>query len=537
MLACALGVFLRWLRALEPAPFADSYHHWLVSARLVEVGGLGELFTKADGAWPPVYSLFGSLLLWLFGTGSIAPLNWGSILCSVLTTYLVARLAEPTNEETPEQRQALQYAPVVAAFLYALCPLDILTSSAPAMEPLAVLLLVLHWWLLDVRAESRGWQLIAGLCLALSCLTRYEAWGFLAFSVFSWRSLGLKRVLLRYGPAMLFCGLWLILASLGALAEKLSPEAARHTGAEYTLGALFGRFAVILQTLLLATSVLLPAGLAGLRSTSRLSGAARLFAGFLLVALLGGVVSGAIAGSHRYLALGLPVYAVSAARFWLSPTRRGIWLAALLPAVSFLIALFGYVGVTRLQLELGSFWFYLQPMPLLCLLGAVLCAVFLRWLRGNAKLAVVLLSISLAVSYLPLLSSSEIGRFVTPFRLAGEFLREEKAGVVLVDNPVVAYFSQRPPQDLIMANRARSLEGFFEKGLLQKMEAQEASAEEVKAALQQKGVTHIITEEVPYLFTRKSLLPSLSSEDILPVYWTRAIIFREVAVFRLTQAP
>jgi hypothetical protein len=533
LFAVILGVFFRWFRALEPAPFADSYHHWLVAARLVDVGGASHLFTHPDGAWPPLYSLFGAGLLWLFGTTTMAPLVWGSIACSALTIWLVAKLAAPREGDPYVYRSA----PIIAAFLYALCSLDILTSSTPAMEPLAVLLVTLHWYICS-RDEDKGasalLQMFAGLCLAAACLTRYEAWGVLAFSVFSWRHMGLRRVLRYFGPAALVCGLWLLGASVAALQDKLSPEAARHTGELYTLGALYGRFAVIVQTLFLATSPLLPAALMGLRRGSRLSAATRAFAAFLLAALVLGVISGGIAGSHRYISLALPVFAVSAARFWVLPSSRGaLGVAGLLVSV-FGVALAGYYVTQRYQADLGSFWFYLQPLPLLCLfLSALVAALSWWWLHQNASIAAVFIALALALSYLPIFAASELGRFVKPFQYAGMVLQQEQAQVLIIDNPIVGYFSGRPPKDLWMANRRKALEEHLPPGLLDQLEAHIANPSQVKAALVERGVTHIISEEVPYLFTRAALLKGLSYEEITAIYWTRAFILREVAVFRL----
>jgi hypothetical protein len=533
LFAIALGVLFRWFRAQEPAPFADSYHHWLVAARLVDVGGAAQLFTHPDGAWPPLYSLFGAGLLWLFGTTTMTPLVWGSIACSALTTWLVAKLAAPREGEPYAYRSA----PIIAAFLYALCPLDILTSSTPAMEPLAVLLVTLHWyiWSRDEGGEaSRALQLFAGLCLAAACLTRYEAWGVLAFSVLLWRKMGLRRAFLYFGPAALVCGLWLLGASLAALQAKLSPEAARHISELYTIGALYGRLAVLLQTLFLATSPLLPAALIGLRRESRLSSAARAFALFLLAALVLGVISGAIAGSHRYLSLALPVFAVSAARFWVLPSPRGaIGAAALLVSV-FGVALLGYLVTQRYQTDLGNFWFYLQPLPLLCLfLSALVAAISWRSLHQNASIAAVFIALALALSYLPVFAASELGRFVKPFQYAGMVLQQEQAGVLIIDNPIVGYFSGRPPKDLWMANRRKALEEHLPAELLDQLEAHTANPTQVKQALLDRGVTHIVSEEVPYLFTRAALLEGLSDENVTALYWTRAFIFREVAVFRL----
>jgi hypothetical protein len=573
LFAIFIGALLRLFRALEPAPFADSYHHWLVAARLVDVGGVSQLFTQPDGAWPPLYSIFAALILSIFGTSSMAPLVWGSVLCFALTTWMIAKLAAPLPDEPDEY----QSAPIVAAFLYALCPLDILISSTPAMEPLAVLLVVSHWYFLgfshpsssgkartspapsearpgdpsgsdsqmDPVVEPRGdgggfplatgyWLLATSACLALACLTRYEAWGVVAFSIFSWRRLGWKRAAVVFGPAIVVCAWWLIAASLGALEQKLSPEAARHVGEEYSLGALYGRFAVLSQTLFLATSPFLPMALVGLRGPSRFHWSVRFFAVFLVLALFGGVISGAIAGSHRYIALALPVLAVSAARFWSRPSMRGALLSAGMLLLVFWVALAGYLISKQYQANLGTFWFYLQPLPLLMLfLSALSVALCAKWLRSYGGLIAVFLSLALSIVYLPIFSANELGRFIKPFQYAGQMLHEEEAGVVLIDNPVVGYFSQRPPKDLWMSNRRKELEGKFSKELLDQIEAQSAKPSEVRDALRAAGVTHMITEEVPYLFTRKYLLESLTSDEMTAVYWTRAFILREVAVFRL----
>lgn len=529
-MACVAGLLLRLWRAQELPPFADSYHHWLVAARLAEEGGASRLFTQPDGAWPPLYSLVAGALLWLFGTRPIALLSWASIACAGLTTWLVGSLGRPTDEERRADPR-LSYAGPLAAALYALCPLDILTASTPAMEPLAVLLLCAHLWLRRGEGAGRAW--LAGLCLAAACLTRYEAWGFVGIGlVAAWRARTPRRLAL-FGPALLVCGLWAAAAGFGALSEKLAPEAARHTGELSSWGAVAGRALVLVQTLLLAAAPLLPAGVLGMRAArAGLAPGARAFALVLLGALLAAVVSGVIAGSHRYLALALPLFAVGAAQSWLTASRRQAWWLALLP-----LGLLGMAAAARyaqrdLDWDLGLFWFFWQPLPLLCL--AATCAGALLIPRGHGGIAALATSASVAVAYLPLLSAQEIGRFVVPFRDAGIALREEAPkGLVVFDNPVPAYFSGLPVSRIVMANRAQEASQWLGRDTAREIAAHARDPEEVYMVLRAHGVSHLVSEEVPYLFTRAKLIPGLPGGALLPVYWTRAVIQREIAIFRI----
>jgi hypothetical protein len=445
-------------------------------------------------------------------------------------------LARPSEEEA-EKKPALRYAPPLAAALYALCPLDVLTASTPAMEPLAVLLLVLHAALSQTETSTRR-SLAAGLCLALACLTRYEAWGYLVCALLAlwffaprpaW-----KTIALRYGPALVVCALWAVAAGFAALGEKLSPEAARHTGEMASLGAMAGRGLVLVQTLLLAAPVLLPAGVAGFLSRQRLPAGSRLFALFLLGALLAGVTLGKIAGSHRYLALGLPWLAISAARLWLGASRGQAWLAAGLPVLGFGLAGLAEWGRLSLGWDLGLFWFYDQTWPLLCLAGAVVLVGLSVSRPRVAGLCGAALAGLAMLAYWPKLSAYEIGKFVLPFRDVGAYLRlEETPGRVVFDNPVPAYFSGLPVSQIEMANRPREAAHWLGEDLTAKIAAGESSPEEVREALRKLGVSHIVTEEVPYLFTRASLLSALPAGSLSPAFWTRAIVFREIAVFRV----
>ena len=228
------------------------------------------------------------------------------------------------------------------------------------------------------------------------------------------------------------------------------------------------------------------------------------------------------------------MFAVSAARFWVLPSPKGsVGVAVLLVSV-FWVALIGYYITQKYQADLGTFWFYLQPLPLLCLfLSALLAALSWRWLHQSASLGAVFIAFALALSYLPIFAANELGRFVKPFQYAGMVLQQEQAGVLIIDNPIVGYFSGRPPKDLWMANRRKAIEEHLPASLLDQLETHIANPTQVKQALAARGVTHIISEEVPYLFTRAALLEGLSFEEITAIYWTRAFIFREVAVFRL----
>jgi cellulose synthase/poly-beta-1,6-N-acetylglucosamine synthase-like glycosyltransferase len=286
--ALLLFFALRLYRASHIDPFEDSYHHWLISAGLL-LGRYSDPFYGMEGAWLPGYHLFSALLLKAFGWHNLAVLKGANILLSAGTLLLVYRLAG-------------RYGPH-AAFLFALNPIDILTSSMATAEPLMTFLSVLGF-----SALKRGKEGLSGLSFFLASTVRYEAWLLWAFSGLAYRRLRLL------APAIAVALLWLA-GPGGSTLTYLASRTLEERVYETTLGIIpedaLGR--TLTFSLYTLSSGVPLFGLAFL-DLARRRRAWRGFPLLYLFLLLGVVGLGLATGSHRYLHITLPFLCLAAAR-------------------------------------------------------------------------------------------------------------------------------------------------------------------------------------------------------------------------------
>ena len=322
-----------------PDGFEDSYHHWLIAARLAETGSLRDPLFGMEDTWLPGYQLLAAGLLKLFGVWQLGVLKGASALLALATLAMVNALA-------PSRRAGR-----LAVLLCALNPIFWMTATSTVAEPLLTALLMGA-----TAAAVAGRLRSAALLALLACLTGTKAWLWVIALVAVYL---LERALAARRPSTRPAVRWALpaLAALALLQLAFGPathsvaRAAVEVASATDRGSLAagpgGRgfeFAGWFLAATLPLAVLAPLGFAAeLRSEAgrRRLRFLHLPATVYLGAVLFLVWAGVYTGSHRYYYPALPALALLAGA---AIERRPAPVAVLTAAAAALIAV-AYVPV------------------------------------------------------------------------------------------------------------------------------------------------------------------------------------------------
>ncbi len=304
----ALAVALRLERGFRHPDFLeDGYHHWWISAKLLERGVYVDPFAeKVLGMWLPGYHVLSAGVLGVFGTFDVPAMRVVNVLVSGGTLLVVHRLAE---RERPGSGW-------FAAGLFAIYPFAIIVAPIPIPMTVATFLVTAGAYLVTSHEGPARWWVGGGL-LALAGLFRYEAW-VIAAALGVW-------VLVRRGrsavapfavPAAVFLAWGVVVTALqeGWFLDAVFGQAQRELARSVETGFIPSG---ILARLWLYAKIYLPAtlptlGLAGIavaRDPVRWHVAAAASMGAAVIAL---VVGGVGWGSVRYLQPMVPLACVLA---------------------------------------------------------------------------------------------------------------------------------------------------------------------------------------------------------------------------------
>ena len=316
---------LALLAAQMPEPFEDGYGHWLIAANLASTGQLKDPIFGMQDTWLPGYQLLAAAVLKVFGLWSLGALKALGAALGLATLALVYAMA-------PNGRQGR-----LAVALLALNPVFLFTSGSAVVEPLMTALLTAA-----ALAATRGRMKLAATLAALACVTATKAWIWIgAVVIFAiaeqgiqrlplpFRDRGVARQHLRKQPAFLWAvpaiALLVLMqmgfAPAGNSLARGSAEVMSATARGSIAGDPLGRLMEVAGTFGLAALPLFSLGLVGLVAVVRRGKPAQramlkfvhLPALVYLAAVAGLVTFGAYTGSHRYLYPALPSLALLAA--------------------------------------------------------------------------------------------------------------------------------------------------------------------------------------------------------------------------------
>lgn len=190
-----------WDQFLDP--FEDGYHNWWIASVLVQTGQYADPYSlMTQGNWLPGYHLVVAGMISALGSHIMPILKLTNIAFSLGTSAVVYSLARPRG----------RHVAVLAAFLFALNPTDIVISSFATPEALALLATFAGVLVLE-RKSVRGIRslALASILFLIAATMRYEVWGFLAiYLLWKWRTKELSARALGFvaGPAVLFVAAW-----------------------------------------------------------------------------------------------------------------------------------------------------------------------------------------------------------------------------------------------------------------------------------------------------------------------------------------
>ncbi|HEY8953978.1 MAG TPA: glycosyltransferase [Candidatus Dormibacteraeota bacterium] len=322
MAACGM---LLLVAAQMPEPFEDGYGHWLIAANLASTGQLKDPIFGMQDTWLPGYHVLAAAVLKLFGLWSLGALKALGAALGLATLALVYALA-------PNGRQGR-----LAVALLALNPVFLFTSGSAVVEPLMTTLLTA-----GALAAVRGRMKLAATLAALACVTATKAWIWVgAAIVYTIVEQGVKRFPVRSKvmeagrqlPRRQAAFVWALPAIALLVVMQLGFSPASHSLARGSVevlsatargsiaGDAMGRLTELAGTFGLAALPLFVLGAVGLVAVIRRRGPQdRASLAFLhvpalvyLAAVVGLVTFGAYTGSHRYLYPALPSLALLAA--------------------------------------------------------------------------------------------------------------------------------------------------------------------------------------------------------------------------------
>lgn len=223
---------LLWAQYLDP--FEDGYQNWWIARYLVETGTYWDPFSSmTQGNWLPGYHVFLAGLSLVVGNHAMPVFKLVNILLALATTGVVYLLARPGGQPVA----------LVAAFLFALNPADIVITTFATPEALTLLSVFAGVLVLERRPWTHGASLVVASALFLLGVTlRYEAWLFLLiYLAWSWRGrrLSLGAVLAVSLPAAMFLGGWLLWTSqFGFLPQTIIGQTSADVRYKESIGAL-----------------------------------------------------------------------------------------------------------------------------------------------------------------------------------------------------------------------------------------------------------------------------------------------------------
>ena len=390
------GVLLL-LAAQMPEPFEDGYGHWLIAANLASTGQLKDPIFGMQDTWLPGYHVLAGAVLKLFGLWSFGALKMLGAAMGLATLAAVYALA-------PNGRQAR-----LAVALLALNPVFLFTSGSAVVEPLMTALLTT-----GALAAVRGRMKLAATLAALACATATKAW------------------------------IWVGAVVVYMVAEpivKRFPLRSKVTVAGWQLPRRQAAFAWAVPAI--ALLVLMQLGFSP-ASHSLARGSVE-----VLSATARGSIAGDAVGRLTELAgtfglAALPLFALGAVGVITTLRRRGPQDRASLaflhvPALVYLAAI---VGLVTFGAYTGSHRYLYPALPSLALLAAAALERHATALRVAAVSACGLL----AVGFMPVFASfaADNAGLVAAGKAASGI-----PGVLVTDSPVAAFYSGKPPSELI----------------------------------------------------------------------------------------
>ena len=390
------GVLLL-LAAQMPEPFEDGYGHWLIAANLASTGHLADPIFGMQDTWLPGYHVLAAAMLKLFGLWSLGALKMLGAAMGLATLAAVYALA-------PNGRQGR-----LAVALLALNPVFLFTSGSAVVEPLMTALLTAA----GLAAMRRRMKLAAALA-ALACVTATKAW------------------------------IWVGAAVVYAVAEQAikrfrERSKVKEAGRQFPLRQAAFAWAVPAVGLL----VLMQLGFSP-ASHSLTRGSVEVLSATARGSIAGDALGRLTELARTYGLAALPLFALGTFGLITMLRRRGpherASLAFLhLPALVYLAAV---VGLVTFGAYTGSHRYLYPALPSLALLAAAALDRHATALRLVAVTACGLL----AVAFIPVFTSFAIDN--SGLEAAGK-AAGGIPGVLVTDSPVAAFYSGKPPSELI----------------------------------------------------------------------------------------
>ena len=396
----ALCGFLLLLAAQMPEPFEDGYGHWLTAANLAATGQLHDPLFGMQDTWLPGYHVLAAAILRVFGFWQMSALKVLGAVLGLATLVCVYALA-------PTGRQGR-----LAVALLALNPVFLFTSGSTVVEPLLTLLLTGM-----ALAAVRGRMKIAGVLALLACLTATKAW-------------------IWIGAIVLFV---LVESNLRNFRLLF-----RESGVNRQLPRRAPRPAIAWAMPAIALLVFLQLGFAP-ASHSVARGSVEVVSATARGSLTGGVLTRLLELAGTYGLAALPLFAFGLVGLGMAVRRPGSFggmtrLRFLhVPAMVYLAAVFVLVAA---GVYTGSHRYLYPALPALALMAA---AVLDRRASVVRTLAVGASGL-LAVAFLPVFASfaSDNSGLIAAGKAASG-----TPGLLITDSPVAAFYSGKPPADII----------------------------------------------------------------------------------------
>ncbi len=448
------------LAAQMPEPFEDGYGHWLIAANLALTGHLHDPLFGMEDTWLPGYHLLAAGVLSVFGWSQLGALKAMGALLGMVTLGCVYTLA-------PNVRQAR-----LAVALLALNPVFLFTSGSAVVEPLLTALLTMAG-----LAAVRGRMRIAATIALLACVTSTKAWIWVA-AVAGFAALELLRagfLLPRQREQ-----------SNGAVSASYSRSARRVRVRGAGVKSLQQMPAFVWAVPAIAVLVVLQLGFAP-ASNSLARGSLEVASATARGSLPAGALARVAELAGTFGLAALPLFAFGLAGLWmlfnrrLSPREVATARFLYVPAIVYLAAVFGLVAAGAYT---GSHRYLYPALPSL----ALLAAGALDRHAAAFRLVAVAATGLVAIGFIPVFASFAADN--AGLEAAGRLVTG--SGVLLTDSPVVAFYSQRKPSDIVGSrqlpnDRAGAIDW-----------------------MQKQGVTDVVLENISY-YPATLVFPDLAS--------------------------
>ncbi len=446
MTACGL---LLVLAAQMPEPFEDGYGHWLIAANLASTGHLVDPLFGMQDTWLPGYHLLAAAVLAVFGLWSLGALKIVGALIALATLLCVYALA-------PNGRQGR-----LAMALLVLNPVFLFTSGSTVVEPLMTALLTA-----GALAAVRGRMKLAGLLAVVACATATKAW------------------------------IWIGAAAAFIVLERIRQLVLASAGG---VGGLRGRprrraLAIAWAVPAIALLVFLQLGFAP-ATHSLARGSVEAFSATARGSVADGPMGRLMELTGTYGLAALPLFALglvgllTTLRRHAAPAERATLRFLHLPALVYLAAVFGLVTIGAYT---GSHRYLYPVLPALALLAAGALD------RRPAVVRVVAVASGglLAVAFLPVFAgfAADNAGLVAAGKAASG-----SPGVLVTDSPVAAFYSGKPPSDIIGSQNLPADRG------------------QAIAWMRTNGVTELVLEDINY-YRATVVFPDLAAGTASPPF-------------------